>query len=149
MFRLSKAAEYAIRGILYLSLKWGEGASGVEEIARAQDVPAPYLSKLLQILTKKGFVKSYRGAEGGFVLMRPPRDITLLEVIEAVEGPIYLNDCLIRAGYCPRDRECPVHDVWKEAQHKLLECLRNYTFEDLARAARRKMEASRGEVDVP
>ena len=143
MFRLSKAAEYAIRAILYLSLKWGKGTSGVEEIARAQDIPAPYLAKLVQSLTKKGFIKSFRGREGGFVLLRAPKEITLLEVIEAMEGPIHLNDCLIRSGYCPRDKECPVHDVWREAQEKFLKCLGGYTFEDLARAARRKMDASR------
>lgn len=138
MFRLSKAAEYGVRGLLHLSLKPEGENSDIEEISKAQDVPAAYLAKLFQGLAKKGFVRSFRGPEGGFVLTKKPGEINLLEVIEAVEGPIFLNDCLIHKGYCPRDEMCPVHDVWREAQNKFLDYLRGSTFDDLARAARLK-----------
>lgn len=138
MFRLSKAAEYTIRGILYLSLKSDGETTDIEEISMAQDVPSSYLSKLFQTLGRKGFVRSQRGPDGGFVLAKKTKDISLLEVIETIEGPIYLNDCLIRDGYCPKDDVCPVHDVWKEAQKRLLNYLSEYTFEDLAKAAKIK-----------
>lgn len=139
MFRLSKAAEYAIRGIQYLAMQPEDKVSYIEEIAKAQDIPTAYLAKLFQGLARKGFVKSYRGPGGGFGLSRHLRDITLLEVIEAVEGPIYLNDCLIHKGFCPRDEVCPVHDVWKEVQRRFMDSLRGCNFEELARSARNKV----------
>ncbi|MCP3676316.1 MAG: Rrf2 family transcriptional regulator [Deltaproteobacteria bacterium] len=132
MFRLSKAADYAIRGLVYLSMKSDDGMSGIEEISKARSIPASYLAKLFQTLAKKGFVRSFRGPEGGFALTRPPSDINLLEVIEAVEGPIFLNECLIQRGYCPQDAVCTVHHVWRETQSRFLDCLRSYNFEQLA-----------------
>lgn len=138
MFRLSKAADYAIRGVLHLALKPDGETSDVEEIAKAQGVPPAYLAKLFQSLAKKGFIRSFRGPEGGFVLAKKPKDISLLEIIEAVEGPIFLNDCLIHTGFCPRDEVCPVHDVWRGAQNRFLEYLKGATFEELAKAARTK-----------
>jgi Rrf2 family iron-sulfur cluster assembly transcriptional regulator len=132
MFRLSKAADYAIRGLVYLSMKPDDGMSGIEEISKARDIPASYLAKLFQTLAKKGFVRSFRGPEGGFALTCSPRDINLLEVIEAVEGPIFLNECLIQRGYCPQDNVCAVHHVWRDAQSRFLDCLRSCNFERLA-----------------
>lgn len=138
MFRLSKAAEYAIRGVLHLSLKAEGETCGTDEIAKAQDVPPAYLAKLFQTLVRKGFVKSFRGADGGFMLMKRPKDICILDIIEAMEGHIYLNDCLIREGYCPRDEICPVHNVWHEAQRRFIDYLKGCTFEDLAKASKVK-----------
>lgn len=141
MFRLSRAAEYSIRGLLHLTIMEGKGAQDIEAISKAQDVPKAYLSKLFQQLAKKGFVKSTRGPVGGFVLARNPSEITLLDVIEVMEGPIYLNVCLIRAGYCNRDVLCPVHDVWGEAQTSFIEVLKSCTFSDLAARGRKKAAA--------
>lgn len=140
MFRLSKGAEYAVRGMLHLSLKPQGETSDIEEISREAHVPAAYLAKIFQALARKGFVHSFRGPDGGFSLSRPPREITLLEIIETMEGPIYLNDCLIRPGFCQRDNICPVHDVWKEAQSKFLQHLKTVTFEDLAENAKIKTQ---------
>ena len=140
MFRLSRAAEYAIRGMLHLSSKPDLEATGIEEVSKAQDVPSAYLAKLFQLLAKKGYVRSFRGAGGGFALAKSPKDITLLEIIETLEGRIFLNDCLIREGYCPKDNVCPVHDVWREAQKKFLEYLNNCTFEQLAANAIKKQK---------
>jgi len=143
MFRLSKAAEYAIRGILHLAMNYsekGDRISIIEEISKAQDVPEAYLAKILQSLVRKGFVKSFKGQKGGFALARPPKSISLLDVIEAMEGPLSLNYCLIYAGYCDREDYCPVHDAWAEAQRILVEYLSGCTFERLAASAIERME---------
>lgn len=138
MFRLSKAAEYAIRGLLHLSIKTEGEVCSIEEIAKVQNVPPVYLAKLFQSLARNGFVKSFRGVEGGFVLTKKPKDVSILDVIEAMEGHIYLNDCLIREGYCPMDETCPVHSVWHEAQKRFIDYLKGCTFEDMAKAAKVK-----------
>lgn len=139
MFRLSKAAEYSIRGILYLSMQGEKKVSYVEEISEAQDVPKQYLAKLFQGLAKKGFLKSTRGQGGGFILISDPQKLSILEIIEAMEGPIFLNDCLIRVGFCERSTLCPVHDLWKDAQESFLEVLRSTTFDVLAERGRIKI----------
>lgn len=143
MFRLSRAAEYAIRGIAYLADNAGDEVVESEKIAKAEGVPAAYLAKLFQALAKKGFVRSVRGPEGGFILAMSPERISLLDIIEAVEGPIHLNDCLIRAGYCKRESICPVHDVWREAQKKLLDYLKESNFADLVASGRVKLMRTR------
>lgn len=146
MFRLSRAAEYAIRGMLHLSDAPGDAPVDVVKVAKAQRIPPAYLAKLMQTLAKKGFVRSVRGPEGGFVLVRDPEKMNVLEVIEAIEGPIFLNDCLIHQGQCPVDNVCPVHDVWREAQKRFLDYLRGSTFKDLARAGRHKLKKAQGKV---
>ena len=132
MFRLSRAAEYAIRGILYLSSKPDFEVCCIEEVAKAQDMPSPYLAKLFQSLVKKGYMRSFRGTGGGFALAKEPKDITLLEIIETIEGNMFLNECMIREGYCRNDASCPVHRVWKNAQRMFLDYLGRCTFEELA-----------------
>lgn len=138
MFRLSRGAEYAVRGILYLAMKPMGKISYVEEIATAQDVPRAYLAKIFQTLGKKGFVKSLRGPGGGFSLTRGPEEITLRDIIEAMEGPMFLNSCLIHVGYCDRDEKCPIHDVWREVQDKFMGLLSDCTFAALAESGRLK-----------
>ncbi len=143
MFRLSRAAEYAIRGVAYLADNNGGEVIESEKIAKAEGVPVAYLAKLFQALAKKGFVRSVRGPEGGFTLAMSPERISLLDIIEAVEGPIYLNDCLIRAGQCQRESICPVHDVWRGAQEKLLDYLKESNFADLVASGRVKLMRAR------
>jgi Rrf2 family protein len=138
MFKLSRGAEYAIRGLLYMSLQPEGKISFIEEISTAQEVPKAYLAKIFQQLSKKGFVKSYRGPEGGFLLLKAPKDISLFETIEAIEGPIHLNECLIHDGFCPRDQVCPIHDVWREAQTRFIDFLNESNFDQLANSARKK-----------
>lgn len=133
MFRLSRAAEYAVRGLLYLSARPEGDTADVAEMAKARDVPQAYLSKLMQRLVKKGFVRSFRGVDGGFMLAKGADEITLLDVVESIEGPIHLNECLIHKGYCPMDEVCPVHDVWKKAQKKFVGHLKETTLADLAK----------------
>ncbi len=133
MLQLTRDGEYAVRAILHLSSRPMGQVSLVNEIAEAQDVPKSYLSKIMQHLVKSGLVKSRRGAKGGFTLAIPAEQITLREPIEAVEGPIHLNVCLIKKGECARDEICPVHPVWREAQLRLLEILDSKSMADLVR----------------
>ncbi len=138
MFRLSRGSEYAIRGMLHLALQPQGKISFIDEISAAQKVPRAYLAKIFQTLTKKGFLRSVRGPGGGFALRKDPAEITLLDVIEAMEGEISLNECLIHAGYCEMDSICPVHDIWREAQARFLEFLSECDFSKLAESARLK-----------
>jgi len=133
MLQLTKDGEYAVRAVLFLASQPLGKISLISEISKVQDVPKSYLAKIMQHLVKVGLVNSRRGAKGGFFLARPADRITLRQTIEAVEGPIYLNVCLIRKGECPRDEICPVHPVWREAQEKLFSVLESKTMAQLAK----------------
>jgi Rrf2 family protein len=143
VLQLTRDGEYAVRAVVYLASQPDGKVSLISEIAEAQEVPRSYLSKIMQHLTKAGLVKSRRGAKGGFMLARPADQITLRETIEAMEGPIHLNVCLIKKGECHRDDLCPVHPVWKEAQKRLMGVLEWKTMAQLVRDAEEIQNAKR------
>jgi len=133
--KLTRGGEYGIRGVLYLAQQDDGKVSMLSAIAKTQDVPPRFLAKIFQALAKAGVVKSHRGAKGGFSLARPAAEISVREVIEAVEGPVHLNACLAGVGECARDQICPLHGVWGEAQEKMMSVLATSNFADLARTA--------------
>ena len=132
MLHVTRKGDYAIRGMVYLAMKPMDQMSLISEMASAIDVSQALLAKIFQNFSKVGLVKSYRGVGGGFLLGRPAEEISLLEIVEAVEGPIVLNRCLLRQGTCDRDAECTVHPVWREVQEKMREILSNVTLKHLA-----------------
>ena len=134
--KLTRGGEYGIRGVLYLAQQDNGKVSMLSAIAKAQEVPPRFLAKIFQALAKAGIVKSHRGAKGGFSLARMPADVTMKDVIEAIEGPIFLNVCLMSPGECNRDKICPMHTVWEAAQGKMMEVLDRATFAELAKAER-------------
>ena len=131
MFHISRKADYAIRGMVYLACKQVEEVSSLKDIACFADASPTFLAKIFQQFNRTGIVKSSRGSGGGFSLGRPARDITLLEIIEAVEGPIAVNQCILGKGVCSRDVTCPVHPVWKEVQQQMTGMLGSVTLERL------------------
>ncbi len=137
---ISRRTDYGVRVILDLATMPDDGRASTQEIADRQQIPSPFLAKIISQLSLSGLVTTYRGAGGGVSLARPPSEISLLEVIEALDGPIRLNRCLIQPAACPRDDHCPVHDVLARAQAEITDLLGATTFDKLA-----KEELARGE----
>jgi len=118
--------------MVYLATQPQDRMSLISEMAADIEVSQTLLAKIFQNFSKVGLVKSYRGVGGGFMLGRPAEQISLLEIVETVEGPIVLNRCLVRPGACDRDAECTVHPVWKELQEKMRDILGSVTLKQLA-----------------
>jgi len=137
--KLTRGGEYGVRGVLYLAQQEEGKVSMLSAIAKAQDVPPRFLAKIFQALAKAGVVKSHRGAKGGFSLARPASEVTIRDVIEAVEGPVFLNVCLAAPGECNREALCPLHSVWEEAQAKMMGVLGQKDFAELARAEKQML----------
>ena len=130
---LTRAADYAVRVMVHLAeLPPGTRASRAELAVNA-DCPNQFLSKVLQNLTRAGLVISHRGNTGGFELPATRRGTTILEIVEAMEGPLALNLCLTCTYACPRQAWCPSHGVWAEAQRAMADVLRRTSISDLAR----------------
>ncbi len=131
MLGLSKKGDYAIRGMIYLARQPEGSVSLLNDIAREVLAPKTFLAKIFQLLTKLNFIHSTRGAGGGFTIARSPDKITLLEIIEAVEGPINPNRCVSCDGHCEFKSTCKVHPVWYTIQSSIRTTLEGITLEDV------------------
>jgi Rrf2 family protein len=131
VLRISRKIDYALRAMIYLASISPDAVVPFREIARQMLVPEDFLAKILKTLVDEGLVRSTRGPHGGYTLARPSTDISFLEVIEAVEGPIALNVCLDDDG-CGNAPHCTMAGVWKQGQEKMLEVYRLARLSDLA-----------------
>lgn len=129
--RLTKAGEYAIRCALFLSLNGPGTVCRRKAIALAMDIPDAFLGKIAQQLAKAGIIEIIQGSKGGYRLLVSPGNLTMLDVVEAVIGEIYLNDCVIRPESCQRASSCTIHRVWEEARDQLRDTLRKADFKSI------------------
>lgn len=130
--QITRQADYALRAMLYLARnnsKDSKAATSV--IAEEQEIPPSFLAKIISQLSIANLIKTSRGASGGVKLKRDSSDITLLDVVEAIDGPITLNECTQNPDICTFGDTCPLHSVWCEAQAELVNKLRDTTFEKL------------------
>lgn len=132
--RLTKGADYGARGVVHLAKLPPNAVALVSHIAKAEGVPESYLAKIFQGLAKEGIVRSHRGAKGGFSLARPAKEISFRQVIEAVDGPVALCQCLNPDKGCDRVAGCSLYPILAQAQARLLSVLDNTTLLDLARS---------------
>jgi Rrf2 family protein len=129
--QITRQADYAVRAVLHLArINNGERAA-TSTVAKEQRIPPSFLAKIISQLSIAGLLYTSRGARGGVTLARSPHDITLLEVIEAIDGPIQLNECVGENGTCTFDENCPIKEVWCSAQDELVTRLRNTNFGQL------------------
>ena len=126
---LGRKGDYAVRATLALALRSDVDRVKARELAVATDVPEKYLPQVVATLIRAGLVGSVAGPDGGYYLARPAGAITLRDVVEAAEGPIRTERCVLRGGAC--DGTCILHDHWQDAQSLLIERLEATTFADL------------------
>jgi Rrf2 family protein len=131
--QLTRAADYAVRVMIHLAgLPPGTRVQRAT-LAKATDVPESFMSKVLQALVRARLVASRRGVDGGFELISSAEKISLLNVVEAIEGPIHLNFCMMPGDPCDRHVSCPAHVIWAEAQAAMTAVLEKSSMADLAR----------------
>lgn len=130
--QITRQADYATRAVLYLA-RAGQGKRiSTSQVAKEQKIPPSFLAKIISQLSVAGILHTLRGARGGISLARHPREITLLEVVEAIDGPIQLNMCVEQTGACSLEDNCPLQPVWGVTQSELIEKLRSTNFAQLA-----------------
>ncbi len=153
--QISRRIEYGLRAMIFLASVPGDSITPFREIARRMDVPQDFLAKILKTLAQKELVKSTRGAHGGYSLGRPSKQISMLDVIEAVEGPVKVNVCQDDEDHdaCGLSRSCTMYGVWKLGQERMLEVYRAATLDKLAmselRHARQAAAASTAKAPAP
>jgi len=125
-----------MRIMVELGQREGVESTSAREISRRTAVPKAFLHKIVAELGKASLVRTYSGSSGGLVLARAASTITALEIIEAIEGPICLNVCLLRPHECPRDMICPAHSLWGRLQQAVVTELQETTLAQLAEEAK-------------
>lgn len=142
--KLSTRARYGTRALLDLALHQGEGLILLKDIARRQEVSLPYLEHLIAPLVAASLVKSTRGARGGVLLLKPPTEIKLSEVLELLEGSIAPVDCINNPDICHRSAFCVTRDIWIELKSAMSQVLDSTTLQDLVERQRQKGQAGAG-----
>jgi len=130
--QISMAGKYAIRAMMYLASLPTGNIIQISQLSGKWEIPEKYLRKVIPQLAKAGLVYSRRGMGGGVVLARPSKSITFLESVEAVEGKIFLNKCLMSPDMCEKSPWCSANRVWYEAQESMKKVLANKNLEELA-----------------
>ena len=139
--RLTNAADYAVRAMLHMACLPEEGVALRSDIARIEGIPSSFMAKILRGLVKAGLLRSTRGVHGGFALARPTTEISLLDIVEAIEGPLGIVDCTQEPCACELADECPAQPVWADVQTQMANVLRAATLEGLVAAPRRRKPA--------
>lgn len=129
---LERRGDYSVRAVIDLARYYGAGRRKAREIAAVMDIPVRYLPQLLAPLVHRGLLVATAGPEGGYALARDPASISVIEVIEAAEGPLESPRCVLRGGPCDWDETCPLHEAWGRARDALAAELARTTFAELA-----------------
>jgi Rrf2 family protein len=129
--QITRQADYALRAMLYLARLEPKERAATSRIAEEQEIPPSFLAKIISQLSIAGLINTSRGARGGVSLARAPQEISLLDVVEAIDGPITLNECVSDPSVCSFGDNCPIHEVWCEAKAELVKKLRASTFDKL------------------
>jgi len=136
--KLSTRSRYGTRLMLDLASRYEEGPVQIGEIAKREDISVKYLEQLIIPLKKSGFVKSLRGPKGGHMLARDPRDITMGEVVRALEGGIDLTVCVEKPDECTRSSRCVARRLWEETTKVMYEKLNSVSLMELIEGDRTK-----------
>jgi FeS assembly SUF system regulator len=134
MLRISKLTDYGIVLLARFAELDGAATQSAREMAEASALPFPVVGKVLKILSQEGILESHRGAKGGYALARPAREISVAEIVAALEGPIALTECSAGPGHCEQESFCQVRAPWQRINRAILDTLRTVTLDQLAHA---------------
>ncbi len=127
--KLSRKSDYALRAVRRLaSLPKGRLGS-ISSIAEHESIPREFLAKILKDLTRGGILTSYKGVKGGYTLIREPKEVNFLDVIEAIDGPLHLNLCTEPAGCrCEHYKTCDLRSFWETQERTFKKALARQSF---------------------
>lgn len=132
----SRSAEYAVRAMTFLATREPGKLAGAREISEAENIPMPFLWKILQMLTKRRLVRSFKGIHGGYELARDAGRIPLIEIVNVTDGREFRESCVLGLPRCDNQNPCPLHEQWKGIRAGVTRMLDETSLADLAQVAR-------------
>lgn len=141
---LSNSCRYGIRAVIYLaSQPLSNGKTGIKKISNDLDLPTPFLAKILQQLAKQKILSSSKGPHGGFSLLRDPRKITLLDIVNSIDGYDTFTNCIMHNGTCEgieKDKKhCPLHEGYEKSRKELIKLFSNRTIYELVKISKSEL----------
>ena len=140
--KISTKGRYGLRILLDLALYGQDAPRLMKDIARSQQISEKYISRLILPLNEAGFITSFRGAKGGLKLAKPPKEITLLEIVEAMEGRLAIVDCVFDKDFCPRSGECSACKVWSSLNKKIRKQMAEITLKDVLKSEKKAKQTA-------
>ena len=131
MLKLSKKADYALIAVRHLATHSGERSYSASDIAQVYGISATLLAKILQRLARHGLVTARHGSSGGYQLARSPKEISALEVINAVDGPLMITSCITSHGNCGQSTTCTIREPLRRVNDSILQVLRTVTISQM------------------
>jgi Rrf2 family iron-sulfur cluster assembly transcriptional regulator len=133
---LSSSCRYGIRAVIYLASQPStNGKTGIKQISKDLDLPSPFLAKILQQLAKQKILSSSKGPHGGFSLLKDPRKITLIDIVNTIDGYDTFTDCIMHNGSCEgvekEGKHCPLHEDYEKSRRELIKLFSNRTIHEL------------------
>jgi Rrf2 family cysteine metabolism transcriptional repressor len=138
--KISTKIRYGARAMLELAYHYGEGPIELKEIAKKENISLKYLEQVINPLRGAGLVKAVRGSKGGYSLAKPPSEICLYDVVETLEGPLNLLECLRDSKVCQKVPSCVTRDIWQEVSEAISKIFYSVTLEDMVNRKRDKEE---------
>ena len=137
---LSNSCRYGIRAVIYIaSQPLSNGKTGIKKISSDLDLPTPFLAKILQQLAKHKILSSSKGPHGGFSLLKDPKKITLLDIVNTIDGTDIFTNCVMHNGSCDavekENKRCPLHDDYEKIRSNIIKLFSNKTIYELVKAA--------------
>lgn len=129
--QITRQADYALRAVVFLAELGHDRRAATSRIAEDQHIPPSFLAKIVSQLSVAGLLRTSRGARGGVSLARSPEDIAVLDVIEAIDGPILLNECVLDRSACTFGESCLLRPIFCDAQAELVSRLAKTTFGEI------------------
>jgi Rrf2 family protein len=142
----SRACEYAVRALFEMARRPERESWTIQELANRTDTPAPFLAKTFQSLVKGEILISTKGRRGGFAFARPPQKITLMEIVELIDGPALAQNCALGLPTCSSDNPCPFHVQWKGIRDSIASALQQQTLTNSAVRATLRRNSPRRNV---
>jgi len=136
--RISTKIRYGTRAMVELASHYGEGPIELKEVAKNENISLKYLEQVIIPLRSAGLVKSVRGSKGGYSLARPPSEICISDLVEILEGPVHLVECLRDPNACQRSSFCVSRDIWEEVSDGINRIFHSVTLEDMVNRKRKK-----------
>jgi len=139
----SRSTEYAIRAMTFLASREPARRAGAREISEAENIPMPFLWKILQILTRRRLVRSFKGMHGGYELAAAADQVLLSAIVSATDGAEIRDNCVLGLPECDNRNPCPLHEQWKSVRASVTRMLDETSLADLARVTKARRLARR------